>query len=122
MRPILPLALLGALLVAVLALACCQHNTPASLRNDSALRLHDVHLSGPGFSVHPPTLGPGEQHDLSVPARGEGALTLRFSAAGQLHAYGPVGYVEGGGLYRIDLRITPNLSQIDRSGLRTLGD
>src|SRR3954469_16410548 len=86
---------------ASLVLVGCSAQNQLVVINQSNLQLRDVVVSGSGFSEQVGTIAPHQERRLVIHCRGESGLKLTFKADGKDVSFGPDGYFEGSGGYRM---------------------
>lgn len=94
-----------------LLLSACSAGTPVQIINRSQTPLHDVRVSGAGFSVPvAPVLAPGEIRTVRVDPRGESGIAVSFRARERGFALPEQGYFEGTGPYSVSVVVQPDHS------------
>ena len=86
-----------------MSLTSCSRGPVVTLKNDSASELHNVVLSGSGFTESIDTLRPATVHSFSPRVRGESGIRVQFDAAGQHYDSDEQGYFEATGGYRVSI-------------------
>lgn len=93
-----------------LLLSACSAGTPVQIVNRSQTPLHDVRVSGAGFSVPvAPVLVP-ESRTVRVDPRGESGIAVSFRAEERGFALPEQGYFEGTGPYSVSVVVQPDHS------------
>lgn len=101
--------LCGALLV--LLLTACSAGTPIQVTNRSTIPLHEVAVSGSGFSTPVATiLPPGETRTVRVDPQGESGVAVSFRAGDRKFSLPEQGYFEGNGLYAVKVAVLVDYS------------
>ena len=93
------------LVVCTLSLACAPGNRLVVV-NESDSPLHDVVVSGSGFSDRIGTIAPHARVRLVVRPQGESGLHMQFNVDGKAVSFGPDGYFEGSGGYLITATVS----------------
>lgn len=95
----------------LLLLTACSAGTPIQVTNRSAIPLHEVTISGSGFSAPVATvLPPGETREVRVEPRGESGVAITFRAGDRRFSLPEQGYFEGNGSYAVKVVV-----QVDHS-------
>jgi hypothetical protein len=100
--------LVSCLVASTLSLGCSQGNRLVVI-NESNSPLHDVLVSGSGFSERIGTIAPHGEARLVVRPRGESGLQIQFNVDGKPVSLGPEGYFEGTGGYLITATVSRDL-------------
>ena len=100
----------------LLAVVACGHPT-ARIRNDSAVKLQNVHITAQGFEVTIPELQSGESRLIPIKPRGESGVGVAFDANGRHIEVPAQGYIENDSMYVVDITVTPSLTVVVRTDL-----
>ena len=99
------------IIAATLALAAgCSRAPVITIKNQSALTLSNIVVSGSGFTNRIANIPAGAEHRLTVHPTSESGIRLAFDAGTQHIDSGSQGYFEAGGGYRIIATVDTNLS------------
>lgn len=105
-------------MVCAAALVACSSGTPIAITNHSSMPLHDVNITGSGFSqAVAATLAPGETRVVRVRPKGESGLGISFVAGARRVAHAEKGYFEGNGFYSVKVVVQQDLSASVRADL-----
>jgi hypothetical protein len=88
----------------------CSSSATLVIANESNATLRDVVASGSAFSESIGTIPPHSTRQVAIHPRGESELRLTFTADGQRVTFGPEGYFEGTGGYRVTATVSPQFS------------
>lgn len=94
----------------LIALAACSAGTPVTITNQSALPLESVVVFGSGFKEPIGRIDPMQSASVRVQPKGETGLGISFRAGARLIEARPEGYFEGGGAYKVNVIVAPDLS------------
>lgn len=108
--------LFSCLVASMLSLGCSPGNRLVVV-NESDSPLHDVLVSGSGFSEQIGTIAAHGEARLVVRPRGESGLHIQFNAKGTSISFGPDGYFEGSGGYLITATVSRDLAVSVKSAL-----
>jgi hypothetical protein len=110
-------AILFALVVAT-ALVACSSGAQLIIVNNSDVPLVDVVASGSGFSTQLGSVPPHGPRQATVYPRGESDLRLTFTANGKPITFGPDGYFEASGGYRVTANVSSDFQVSVKSEIR----
>jgi uncharacterized lipoprotein YajG len=96
--------------IAITLLVGCSSNPEVRVRNQSAMPIRNIRLSGKGFSVQVPDLAPGEAWMTNVKPSGESGVHLSFNAGARRFDVAEQGYFEAQGGYKVEVLIEPNMT------------
>jgi hypothetical protein len=105
-----------ACLVVILMAAGCSRQSTITVLNASSAELRNVVVSGTGFRESIPKLAPGQIVTLASHPRGDTGIAVEFDAQGRHVSAPPQDYAGGGG-YRVEVKVSPELSVSVRSTL-----
>ena len=105
---------------AFLLLTACGSGTTINLRNGSEQHLTDVTVWGEGYRASLGSIAPGQSRKFVIYPSGETGVAVSFSAEGRVYLAEPRSYFEGGGLYKVALTISREMTvEVDvRTGLQ----
>lgn len=99
-------------LLLITTLSACGPGVSIKFKNQSDHKLEVVELSGSGFKASLLNIAPGKSRKLKVYPSGDSALSVSFAADGQSYSFGPQGYFEGGGMYKVTATVSRDLSVV----------
>lgn len=98
------------LLLLILSLCACGSGASVKFKNQSNHELQSVEISGSGFKASLRDIAPGQSRTVKVYPSGESALSVSFVANGQGYRSEPQGYFEGGGMYKVSVVVSRDLT------------
>lgn len=105
-------------LILLLLWAGCSRDTDLSVVNRSSIAITNVVIVGSGFSERIERIPAGAERTLTIRPRGESAASVSFDAGVQHVETTEQGYFEGGGDYRVQVIIEPDLKITVSSAIR----
>nr|WP_143029003.1 hypothetical protein [Massilia sp. PDC64] len=82
----------------------CSQGVAMTITNRSGQALHDVAISGSGFSQHIASIPAGETMTLRVHPKGETGVAIGFERGGKKFSYTESGYFEASG-YKVAITV-----------------